>query len=50
MAVFALLMTPGPMAVVPKLMPAFPAMGPLTRMMGASVCPETCMSRWFISG
>ena len=25
-------------------------MGPLTRISGASVWPDTCMSRWFISG
>ena len=32
------------------MIPAFFAIGPLTRIIGASVCPETCISRWFISG
>ena len=50
MAVLALLTTPGPMAEVPQLMPARWAIGPLTRIIGASVWPDTCMSRWFSSG
>ena len=44
MAVLALLTTPGPMADVPQLIPARWATGPLTRMSGASVWPDTCIS------